>query len=87
MMPRGNGSQCRTLYYTVLEWFAGEGIVPSMSAREVLISEINQLPEAVVEEVLIFTRFAARQHEEADWGDILPGRQVEQEVLDIIDAP
>ncbi len=58
-----------------------------MSARETLIAEINQLPEPVIEEVLVFTRFAARQRQEADWGDVLPDRRVEQEVLDILDSP
>ena len=58
-----------------------------MSAREALLSEINHLPEPVIEEVLVFTRFAARQREETDWSDVLPGRQVEQEVLDILEAP
>ena len=32
-------------------------------------------------------RPSARQREDAEWQDVLPDRQVEQEVLDLIDAP
>jgi len=52
-----------------------------------LISEIERLPEPVIEEALLFIRFAVRQRENNEWTDILPGRAVEQEVLDILDAP
>lgn len=58
-----------------------------MSAREAILSEIDHLPESVLIEGLHFMRFAARQQEEAEWQDVLPSRDVEQEVLDLIDAP
>lgn len=58
-----------------------------MSAREMLLSEIERLPEPVIEEALLFIRFAVRQRENNDWSDVLPSREVEQEVLDILDAP
>ena len=58
-----------------------------MSAREAILSEIEQLPERVLVETLHFMRFAARQQEEAEWQDVLPSREVEQEVLDLLDTP
>ena len=58
-----------------------------MSAREMLLSEIEHLPEPVIEEALLFIRFAVRQREDHEWADVLPSRAVEQEVLDILDAP
>lgn len=58
-----------------------------MSARDAILTEINQLPESVLVETLHFMRFAARQQEESQWQDVLPSREVEQEVLDLIDAP
>jgi hypothetical protein len=58
-----------------------------MSAREMLLSEIERLPEPVIEETLLFIRFAARQRENNEWADVLPSRAVEQEVLDILDSP
>jgi hypothetical protein len=59
----------------------------AMSARDAILTEINSLPEAVLQEALHFMRFAARQREDAEWQDVLPSREVEQEVLDLIDAP
>ena len=41
----------------------------------------------MIQEALHFVRFAARQRDEADLEDVMPGREVEQEVLDLIDAP
>lgn len=58
-----------------------------MSAREAILSEIEQLPERVLVETLHFMRFVARQQEEAEWQDVLPSREVEQEVLDLLDTP
>jgi len=57
-----------------------------MSTHELLIQEINRQPESVQREVLHFLRFLVQQREEAEWGDVLPDRQVEQEVLDILDG-
>ena len=58
-----------------------------MSARDAILTEIERLPESVLQETLHFMRFAARQREDAEWEDVLPAREVEQEVLDLIDAP
>ncbi len=58
-----------------------------MSARDALLAEINQLPESVLVETLHFMRFAARQQEERDSHDVLVSREIEQEVLDLLDAP
>ena len=57
-----------------------------MSTHELLIQEINRQPESVQREVLHFLRFLVQQQEEAQWNDVLPGREVEQEVLDILDG-
>ncbi len=58
-----------------------------MSARDTLLAEIEQQPEPVLIEALHFIRFVARQREQAEWNDVLPSRDVEQEILDLIDAP
>ncbi|MBK8038286.1 MAG: hypothetical protein IPK22_14325 [Verrucomicrobiaceae bacterium] len=58
-----------------------------MSARDAILSEIEVLPESVLREALHFIRFAARQQQEKEWQDVLPTREVEQEVLDLLDAP
>ena len=58
-----------------------------MSARDALLTESEQLPESVLVETLHFMRFAARQQEESEWQDVLPSREVEQEVLDLLDSP
>jgi hypothetical protein len=57
-----------------------------MSTYELLIEEINRQPESVQREVLHFLRFLAQGREEAQWSDVLPDREVEQEVLDILDG-
>lgn len=57
-----------------------------MSTQEILIEELKQQPEPLLREVLHYARFLARQREEEKWGDLLPGREVEQEVLNILDG-
>jgi hypothetical protein len=57
-----------------------------MSTQEMLIEEIKKQPEPVLLEVWHCVRYLARQREEQAWADVLPTRQVDQEVLDILDA-
>jgi hypothetical protein len=56
-----------------------------MSTQEMLLSEINNQPEPVLRELWHYLRFLKRQREEEAWADVLPTREVEQEVLDILD--
>ncbi len=49
------------------------------------MEEIKRQPEPVLREVLHYLKFLARQGADAEWADVLPSREVEQEVLDIID--
>jgi len=56
-----------------------------MSAQEMLIEEIKRQPEPVLREVLHYIRFLERQRAQEEWADVLPSREVEQEVLDILD--
>jgi hypothetical protein len=56
-----------------------------MSAREMLLEEIKHQPEPVLREVLLYLKFIERHREDEAWVDILPSREVEQEVLDILD--
>ena len=51
-----------------------------------LLSEIKNQPEPVLRELWHYLRFLARQREEEAWADVLPTREVEQEVLDILDG-
>jgi hypothetical protein len=53
-----------------------------MSTQEMLLSEIKNQPEPVLRELWHYLRFLARQREEEAWADVLPTREVEQEVLD-----
>ena len=59
---------------------------PDMSMQELLIDEIRRQPEPVQREVLHFLRFLVRERDEEAWADVLPGRDVEQEVLSILDG-
>jgi len=56
-----------------------------MSTQEMLIAEIKKQPEPLLLEVWHYMRFLARQREEQAWADLLPTREVEQEVLNILD--
>jgi hypothetical protein len=57
-----------------------------MSTQERLIQEIRRQPEPLLRELWHYLKFLERQRQEEEWADVLPGREVEQEVLDIIDA-
>jgi hypothetical protein len=57
-----------------------------MSTQEMLLAEIKNQPEPVLREVLHYLKFLSRQQEEKAWADLLPTREVEQEVLDILDS-
>jgi hypothetical protein len=57
-----------------------------MSTQEILLEEIKRQPEPVLREVLHYMKFLERRREEEQWADVLPSREVEQEVLDILDA-
>ena len=56
-----------------------------MSAQEILVEEIKHQPEPLLREVLLYLKVLTRQREEAAWSDVRPDREVEQEVLDILD--
>lgn len=62
------------------------GKFSKMSTQERLIQEIQNQPEPVLRELWHYLKFLERQRREEEWADVLPGREVEQEVLDIIDA-
>ena len=57
-----------------------------MSTQEILIEEIKHQPEPVLREVWHYLEFITRRREEEAWADVRPSRDVEQEVLDILDA-
>jgi hypothetical protein len=57
-----------------------------MSTQQLLLEEIQHQPEPVLREALHYIRFLARQREEEKWADVLPDREVEQEVLDLLDG-
>ena len=56
-----------------------------MSTEEILIQEVKRQPEPLLREVLHYMKFLERQRAQEDWADLLPAREVEQEVLDILD--
>jgi len=53
-----------------------------MSTQEILVEEIKRQPAPVLREVWHYLKFLSRQREEEKWADVLPTREVEQEVLD-----
>ncbi len=57
-----------------------------MSTQEMLIEEIKRQPEPVQREVLHFLQFLVRERQDESWTDVLPGRNVEQEILDTLDG-
>jgi hypothetical protein len=57
-----------------------------MITPERLIEDIRQQPEDVLRELWHYLKFLEPQREEEQWADVLPGREIEQEVLDIIDG-
>ena len=57
-----------------------------MSTQEILLAEIKRQPETLLRELLHYLKFLERQREEDQWADVLPPREVEQEVLNILDA-
>ena len=57
-----------------------------MSTQEILLEEIKRQPEPGLREVWHYLKFLTRQREEEAWADVLPTREVEQEVLDILDG-
>ena len=57
-----------------------------MSTQELLLEEIKHQPEPVLREVWHYLKFLMRLREEEQWADVLPTREVEQEVLDILDG-
>jgi hypothetical protein len=56
-----------------------------VSIQEILIEEIKNQPEPVLRKVLHYLKFLERRWQEEEWADVIPSRDVEQEVLDIID--
>ena len=56
-----------------------------MSTQDILVEEIKNQPEPVLREVLHYLKFVTRQRADEVWADMLPTREVEQEVLNILD--
>ena len=61
-------------------------IITRMSAQEILLEEIKHQPEPVLREVLHYLKFLTRTRAEEAWADLTPSREVEQEVLDLLDG-
>ena len=57
-----------------------------MSTQEILIEEIKNQPEPVLLEVWHYLNYLKRQRADEQWADLRPTREVEQEVLDILDG-
>lgn len=57
-----------------------------MITQERLIEAIRHQPEEVLRELWHYLRFLEQQRQEEQWADVLPGREIEQEVLDILDG-
>jgi hypothetical protein len=66
-------------------WNLFSGDNSCMSAQEILIEEIKRQPEPVLRELLHYLKFLERQRAQEEWADVLPPRELEQEVLDIVD--
>ncbi len=64
----------------------GRIYVALVGTQDRLIQEIRNQPEPVLRELWHYLKFLERQRQEEEWVDVLPGREVEQEVLDILDG-
>ena len=53
---------------------------------QMLIDQIRVQPEPVLRELWHYMKFLELKRQEEDNADILPGREIEQEILDILDA-
>lgn len=82
----GNPSRHYRACFAILRPPSIEAYNVSMTTQELLIEEIKRQPEPVQREVLHFLRFLVREHNDATWTDLLPDREVEQEVLSILDG-
>ena len=80
------GPAIRDTPYARLAGRARTRYVPHMSTQEILLEEIKRQPEPVLLEVWHYLRFLTRQREEEAWADVLPSREVEQEILDHLDS-
>jgi len=56
-----------------------------MSTQEKLIEEIKHQPEPVLREIWHYLKFLQHQRADEEWSDVLPPREIEQEVLDTLD--
>jgi hypothetical protein len=83
---RGEGGRWLKLCERQLAQTCRVGIITCMSAQEILLEEIKHQPEPVLREVLHYLKFLTRTRAEEAWADLTPSREVEQEVLDILDG-
>ena len=57
-----------------------------MSTQDRLIQEIRTQREPVLRELWHYLKFLEHQRQEDEWSDVLPNREVEQEILDAVDG-
>jgi predicted secreted Zn-dependent protease len=53
---------------------------------QMLIDQIRVQPEPVLRELWHYMQFLDLKRQEEEHADVLPGREIEQEILDILDA-
>lgn len=53
---------------------------------QMLIDQIRVQPEPVLREIWHYMQFLDLKRQEEENADVLPGRDIEQEILDILDA-
>ena len=80
-MAKARKGKKRQLAETQRVW-----IITTMSAQEMLVEEIKGQPEPVLRELLNYLKFLTRTRAEEAWADVTPTREVEQEVLNILDG-
>ena len=85
-IPAEPGFSILCLPYGRLASRARTRYVPDMSTQERLLEEIKRRPEPVLIEAWHYLKFLTGQREEEARADVLPSRQVEQEVLDHLDG-
>jgi hypothetical protein len=57
-----------------------------MSAQEMLLEEIKRQPEPVLREVLHYLKYLVRAHEEDASSDLPLPREVDEDVVDLLDG-
>lgn len=80
-MPVGHG-----IVERIGQRLRNAGLLPGEEVNDsLLVAKTALLDGRLLRELLHYLRFRERQRLQEEWADVLPSREVQQEVLDILD--